>query len=128
LSSSSALSSQESNQTAQSPHAAADSARNRSYPQRVHFGERKELQDKLASWDEKLAAMGKRLATLGAHPHRASYERLYHQMQGARDQMAECVRRMPLETGILYDEDRERLTSAEAALTRTLHRWDAVSD
>jgi hypothetical protein len=29
---------------------------------------------------------------------------------------------MPLETGILYDEDRERLTSAEAALARTLQR------
>ena len=31
--------------------------------------------------------------------------------------MAECVRRMPLETGTLYDEDRERLTHAEAALS-----------
>jgi hypothetical protein len=127
LSSSSALSPQESNQTAQSAHAAADAAKNPSYPQRVHFGERKELHDKLASWDEKIAAMGKKLATLGTHRQRSAYERLYHQMLGARDQMAECVRRMPLETGILYDEDRERLTCAEAALARTLQRWDAVS-
>jgi hypothetical protein len=126
LSSSSALSPQESNESAQSAHAAADPVKNPSYPQRVHFGERRELQDKLASWDEKIAAMARKLATLGAHPHRAPYERLYHQMQGARDQMAECVRRMPLETGILYDEDRERLNGAEAALARTLQRWVAV--
>ena len=69
--------------------------------------------------------MVRKIATLGSHPNRGTYERLYHQMQGARDQMAECVRRMPLETGVLYDEDRERLTHAEAALTRTLQRWDA---
>jgi hypothetical protein len=127
MSSSSALSPQESSETAQSAHAAINPAKNPTYPQRTHFGERKELQDKLASLEEKVAAMGKRLASLGTHPQRSSYERLYHQMQGARDQMAECVRRMPLETGTLYDEDRERLASAEAALVRTLERWDAVS-
>src|SRR5262249_28495194 len=81
LPTSSSLPPPESNQTAQSAHAAADSARNPSYPQRVHFGERKGLQDKLASWDEKIAAMGKKLGSLGTHPHRSSYERLYHQMQ-----------------------------------------------
>ena len=42
------------------------------------------------------------------------------------EKLAECVRRMPLETGILYDEDRERLNGAEAALARTLQRWVAV--
>ena len=47
-------------------------------------------------------------------------------MMGARDQMAEAVRRMPLETGILYDEDAERLRHAEAALVRLLPQWDAV--
>ena len=65
--------------------------------------------------EDKLAEIGKKLTALGSHPHRDEYERLYFQMQGALDQMAEAVRRMPLETGTLYDEDRERLTSARGS-------------
>ena len=125
-SSSSALSPQESEETAQSAHPQANPAKSPTYPQRTHFSERQELLAKLTAWDEKIAAMGKKIATLGTHPNRGTYERLYHQMQGARDQMEECVRRMPLETGILYDEDRERLTNAEAALARTFQRWDGA--
>ena len=126
-SSSSALSPQESQANAQSAHPQANPAKSPTYPQRTHFSERKELLDRLAAWDEKIAAMVRKIATLGSHPNRGTYERLYHQMQGVRDQMAECVRRMPLETGSLYDEDRERLTNAEAALARTFQRWDGVS-
>jgi hypothetical protein len=126
VSSSSALAPQESKETARSVHAPANPAKSPTYPQRVHFGERKELEERLWSWEEKIAAMRKKIATLGSHPLRSAYERLYHQMQGARDQMAEAIRRMPLETGTLYDEDRERLTNAEAALIRIVQRWDAV--
>ena len=42
-----------------------------------------------------------KLDTLGNHPQREAYERIYHQMLGARDQIAETVRRLPLETGSL---------------------------
>jgi hypothetical protein len=126
VSSSSALAPKETNETAQSSHPAMNPAKNPSYPQRVHLTERKPLEEKLRGWDEKIAAIDHRLAAMGSHPKRDAYERLYHQMQGARDQMAEAVRRMPLETGILYDEDRERLASAEAALSRVLQRWEAA--
>ena len=41
--------------------------------------------------------------------------RLYHQMQGARDQVAEAVRRLPLEVGGLYHEDHERFTERDGS-------------
>jgi hypothetical protein len=127
VSSPSALAPEETNETAQSSHAPIDPAKNPSYPQRVHLAERQPLEEKLREWDEKIAALGHKLGAMGSHPKRDAYERLYHQMQGSRDQMAEAVRRMPLETGILYDEDRERLGSAEAALSRLLQRWEAIA-
>jgi hypothetical protein len=115
----------ETNETAQ-PSNAINPAKNPTYPQRVHLAERKPLEENLREWDEKLAAMGGKLAAMGSHPNLDAYERLYHQMQGAHDQMAEAVRRMPLETGSLYDEDRERLASAEAALSRLIQRWETA--
>jgi hypothetical protein len=127
VSSPSALAPEETNESAQSSHAAIDPAKNPTYPQRVHLSERQPLEEKLREWDEKIAAIGRKLGAMGSHPKRDAYERLYHQMQGSRDQMAEAVRRMPLETGILYDEDRERLGSAEAALSRLLQRWEAIA-
>jgi hypothetical protein len=116
----------ETNETAQSSNAAGNPAKNPSYPQRVHLTERQPLEDTLREWDEKIATIGRKLAALGSHPSRDTHERLYHQMQGARDQLAEAVRRMPLETGTLYNEDRERLESAAAALSRLLQRWEAA--
>ena len=47
-------------------------------------------------------------------------------MLGARDQVAETVRRLPLETGALYDEDKERYEDALAAFDRVYRRWEAV--
>jgi len=44
-------------------------------------------------------------------------------MLGARDQVAESVRRIPLETGGLYHEDKERFEQALAAFDRVLQRW-----
>ncbi len=102
--------------------------RNPSYPPRTHFGEKKALEETLRSWDEKIATLAEKLAALGASSSRASHERLFHQMMGARDQMAEAVRRMPLETGTLYEEDAERLRNAEAALVWLVQRWETVSD
>jgi hypothetical protein len=45
-------------------------------------------------------------------------------MLGARDQIAEGVRRLPLETGALYDEDHERYKEAVAAFERVYRRWE----
>jgi hypothetical protein len=79
----------------------------------------------LKSWDEKIAGVVRKLATLRPDQvNRASFDRAYHQMLGARDQMADAVRRMPLEAGALYAEDHERLKNAEAALVRLMARWD----
>jgi hypothetical protein len=56
-------------------------------------------------------------------PQRATHVRLYHQLMGARDQIADCVRRMPLEAADLYEEDQERYQNAVAAFERTWGKW-----
>jgi hypothetical protein len=96
------------------------------YPQRVHFHERAALEETLRSCDERIQAIRQKLDTLANHPRRADYERIYHQMVGARDQIAESVRRLPLETGALYHEDKERYDQAVAACERTFSRWEAM--
>ncbi len=63
---------------------------------------------------------------MGNHPQKAAHERVYYQLLGARDQVAETIRRLPLETGALYDEDKERYEIALAAFDRVYQRWDAV--
>jgi hypothetical protein len=44
-------------------------------------------------------------------------------MLGARDQVYETARRLPGETGDLYEEDRHRLEEAVAALDRVERAW-----
>ncbi len=126
MSSSSALVPRDSKETASSSPAASSPFGNPSYPQRTHFAERPQLEETLRTWEQKISTVTGKLTALGSHPGRAAYERLFHQMQGARDQMAEAVRRMPLETGALYDEDRERFEAAVAALGRLFQSWDGV--
>lgn len=95
------------------------------YPPRVHFAERAEMEQTLSSIDERIQAARRKLETLGERPERARMDRILFQMLGARDQVAEAVRRLPLETGALYDEDRERYDQALAAFERTHRRWEA---
>ncbi len=102
-----------------------DPFKNPSYPQRVHLSEKAHWQGVLALCEERLAAARQKLAVLGTGPSRSAFERLYAQMVGARDQVADAVRRLPLETGDLYEEDRHRLEEAVAALDRVSRRWDA---
>jgi len=94
------------------------------YPPRVHFAERSELEAKLRSIEERIQAARWKLDVMGSHPDRAGLERLFFQMLGARDQVAEGVRRLPLETGALYDEDHERYVEALAAFERVYRRWE----
>jgi hypothetical protein len=96
---------------------------NPSYPKRVHIVERAELEQALRSCDERIAPVLRKLNTLGNHPDRAKFERFYYQLLGARDQVAETVRRIPLETGDLYHEDKERYQQALAAFDRILKHW-----
>ncbi|MBV8558874.1 MAG: hypothetical protein JO116_25315, partial [Planctomycetaceae bacterium] len=65
------------------------------------------------------------LNVLPPGPNRALFERLFFQMEGARDQVADAARRLPGETGDLYEEDRHRLDEAVAALDRVFRRWDS---
>jgi hypothetical protein len=92
----------------------------------VHVHERAQIEESLHACEERLRSVQNKLSALGKHPDRARFERLYHQMLGARDQVAEAVRRLPLETGELYDEDRERFEQAMAAFDRGYQRWDTV--
>src|SRR5262249_20216085 len=71
------------------------------YPMRVHFGERAEFEERLRACEERIQAVRQKLDSLGNQPDRATVDRLYFQMLGARDQIAEAVRRLPLETGAL---------------------------
>jgi hypothetical protein len=100
--------------------------RSPTYPPRTHFLERATLEESLHSCTERLLAAEKRLSDLGSDPGRRNLERTYHQLLGARDQAAEAVRRLPLETGALYQEDHERFTEAVQAFDRAWQRWNAA--
>ena len=95
------------------------------YPLRVHFGERAALEGRLRACEDRIQAVRQELGAMGNRPERADRERLYFQMLGARDQIAETVRRMPLETGALYDEDKERYEEAVAAFERLYGSWES---
>jgi hypothetical protein len=100
-----------------------DPFHNPSYPARNHFHEREELEESLRAAEERVSAARQKLSALTSHPQRAAFVRLYHQMMGARDQIAECAGRIPLEAADLYQEDKERYVQAVAALERTWEKW-----
>jgi hypothetical protein len=102
-----------------------DPRKNPSYPQRVHVHERAHWQGVLQKCEERIATARQKLNVLGNSPNRGAFERLFAQMLGARDQVADAVRRLPMETGDLYEEDKHRLEEALAALDRVFARWDS---
>jgi hypothetical protein len=97
---------------------------NPTYPVRDHFQESAALEAALRSCDERVRSAQQKLSALGNHPNQAQFVRLYHQMLGARDQISEARRRLPLETGDLYHEDQERYKQAIAALDRLWRSWE----
>lgn len=101
--------------------------RNPSYPQRVHFHERPQLEETVRSWDAKIEELGRTLTQPSSNPGQEARHRIYHQMLGARDQLAQAARRMPLETAGLYDEDHELFRLAEAVLGRLVQQWRQLS-
>jgi hypothetical protein len=106
---------------------AVDPRKNPSYPQRVHVHERAHWQQVLAQCEERIASARPRLSALDSSPKRAAFERLLAQMLGCRDQVADAARRLPMETGDLYEEDKHRLEEAVAALDRIVKKWDTLS-
>ncbi|MDB5349974.1 MAG: hypothetical protein JWN86_1221 [Planctomycetota bacterium] len=92
-----------------------DPQRSPTYPQRVHIRERAQWQAVLTSWDEKIAAARGSTRLSGEEANK-----LFVQMSGARDQLAAAVKRLPMEVGDLYEEDKHRLEEAVAALERLM--------
>jgi hypothetical protein len=101
-----------------------DSYHNPSYPQRVHLHERARLDEALQKCDERLNSALQKLNVLANHAQKEVLVRMFHQLQGARDQVAEAARRMPLEVGGLYHEDEERFKQAMDAIERIGGAWD----
>jgi hypothetical protein len=103
---------------------AADPYRSPTYPQRVYLHERGQFEEALRSCDQRLSAALQKLNVLANHAEKPRFVRLYQQMQGARDQVDEAVRRLPLEVGGLYQEDHERFQNAMEAMEWIGRRWD----
>jgi hypothetical protein len=98
--------------------------RSPSYPQRIHVLERPQWRAVLEKWEGRIRVAASTLESTPAdHPSRPMRERMYNQMLGARDQIADAVRRLPLEVGVLYEEDRHKLEEAIASLERIFTRW-----
>ena len=99
--------------------------KNPAYPQRVHIQERSHWQGVLQQCEERVATARQKLNVLSAlAPGREKFERLFAQMLGARDQVADAAQRLPGETGDLYAEDKHRLEEGVAALERVKKQWD----
>jgi hypothetical protein len=96
------------------------------YPARVHYGERRDLEAALQACEAKLSTVFQKLNVLAKNAKRAEYELKYFQLLGARDQVADCVRRMPLETAALYVEDHERFGEALKAFERVYKQWNSI--
>jgi hypothetical protein len=103
---------------------AGEPYRNPTYPERDHFAERARLDEVLRASQGRVDEARRILDAHGDSPGTAEAVRLYHQLLGVRDQIAECARRIPLEAGALYKEDRERFEQATAALERVWQRWE----
>ncbi len=112
-------------ETASAPLAPPDPRKNPAYPQRVHLHEKPHWQSVLRDCEARLANARQRLRVVGNDPKRAGFERIFAQMTGARDQIADAVGRLPQETGDLYEEDKHRAEAAVAALDRLFARWES---
>lgn len=105
---------------------ATDPRKSPTYPQRVHIRERAQWQAVFTQWSERIATARGELESRPSGPARSKLDLLFAQMLGARDQIADSVRRLPMEVGDMYHEDRHRLEEAVAALERLFARWEAA--
>lgn len=100
---------------------------NPSYPHRVHTDERARWNSLQREWAERVDAAAKKLESLKNGPKGEEAHRLFVQMSGSLDQIAEAALRLPTEVGSIYDEDRHLMHEAEVALKRLYDRWNALS-
>ncbi len=110
-------------ETASTRQSVPDPKKNPSYPGRQHLHEKAHWQSILGNAEAQIAPFSQRLSMIGNDPKRPVYERLHAQMCGARDQIADAIRRLPGETGDLYEEDKHRVEEAIVALDRLAQRW-----
>ena len=103
----------------------ADPKKNPSYPQRTHLLEKPRWLSILAGVESRLAVPRQKISVLGGDPMKPGLEKLYAQMLGARDQVSDAVKRLPQETGDLYEEDKHRVEAAIAALDRLFQKWES---
>ncbi len=103
------------------PLAVSDPRRNPSYPQRVHIRERAEWASVLRTWEARVAEARRQVSS---KPDQAAASILLAQMTGSVDQIRDAAKRLPMEVGALYDEDRFRLDLAVSALERLFARWE----
>ncbi len=108
------------------PAPIADPKKNPSYPQRVHLSEKPHWLGVLQTVESRVLEAREKLQGLGNAPGREAFEKLYAQMLGARDQVQAAVKRLPLETGHLYEEDHHRIDDAVAALDRLFQKWEEI--
>jgi hypothetical protein len=101
-----------------------DPKKNPSYPARTHLHEKPKWLGVLKDVEDRVEVRRQKLGVLGGHADRPTFERLFAQMLGARDQVLDAVKRLPQETGDLYEEDHHRIEEAVAALGRVEARWD----
>ena len=106
--------------------ASIESYRNPTYPKRDHYGDRPRLEQALRLSEERIAKALEQLEGVIEPAGERCCARLYHQLLGIRDQIAESVRRMPVETGELYREDKERFDQAAAALDGVWQQWQKI--
>jgi hypothetical protein len=107
------------------PTPIADPKKNPSYPQRVHLNEKPHWLGVLRDVETRVAEVRQKLQVIGNVANRPAFEKIYAQMLGSRDQVAAAVKRLPQETGHLYEEDHHRVDDAVAALDRLAQKWEA---
>lgn len=112
-------------ESTKAPRPALDPKKNPSYPQRTHLLEKPRWLSVLQDVEGRLAVARQELDVLGNDARRPAFERIFAQMLGSRDQVADAVRRLPQETGDLYEEDHHRVDEAVAALDRLFVKWDS---
>jgi thioredoxin-like negative regulator of GroEL len=86
----------------------------------VHIRERAEWAAVLKTWEDRVAGARRQAAS---RPDQAAAAVQLAQMSGAVDQIREAARRLPMEVGDIYAEDRFRLELAVSALERLFARW-----
>ncbi len=95
---------------------------NPSYPERTHYSERPVLEQHLKGCNQLLDECRRKLSVIRDEKDRTHYTRIYHQLIGARDQLADMTSRIPREAGDLYEEDHHLLDEALSAIERLRKR------